>query len=56
MPRNVADVDEAVLVRDWYVCAVGTEIFGHCFRFLGVVVHDDGVGNGEVQTKVFDVA
>jgi len=55
MPSDIADVDEAILVCDGDVGAVGAELFGHGFTFLGVVVDDDGVGDCEVETEVFDV-
>jgi hypothetical protein len=54
--RDVADVDEAVLIGDGRVGAVGAKLSGDRSRFLGGVVDDDGVGDCEVETEIFYVA
>jgi hypothetical protein len=53
---DIADVNEAVLVGDGDVGAVGPKVFGDGFGFLSGVIGDDGVGDCKVEAEVFDVA
>ena len=58
MTRHVANVDEAVLVSDGGVGAIGFQVLGYGFGLLGrgCVVNDNCVGDGEVEGEIFDVA
>lgn len=56
MTCNVADVHQSILVRDWNIYTIRAELSSYSTSLLGGVVDDNGVGDSEVEAKVFDIS